>query len=705
MRLTLRTLLAYLDDTLDPEEAKNIGHKVAESDTAQELIARIKQVTRRRRLTVPPATGPGSKLDANTIAEYLDNVLTGDQPAELEEVCLNSDVHLAEMAACHQILALVVGEQALVPPTARQRMYGLVQGREAIPYRKPAVPKASRGVPAVKVPVDEDADEALLLGLPLYHRAGTATKWLVPLGALCLLVLAAVAFFMALPSLPHRPAPGNGTDNRVAAVIPIKDSQQPPAVVDKKPEGAEEKQADATPEKKGEDATERKPESVPDRKDEQPIEKKAEPIEKKAEPVEQKKPDAPPEPPRADRKELGKYVTQATAPPSVLLQRVSADAPWQRVRPGSGVMSNEELMSLPGYRSEIRLDNGVSLTLWGNLAEFGGFPVNESVVRLQNTPGFDLDLQLDRGQVVVANRKSEGPARVRVRFLDQSWDLTLQNNATEVSLALFGVPAPYSRDTSAEPPYIRMVLITLGGDAFLKLRTREFALPGMCMFEWDNLGLGSQGPRPLPRLPDWWSGTRVPSTKEGRSQMTALDELSKRLKGNTAVATALAEGFREPDEASRTLAVRCLMAIDDLSRVLDSLDEAKRLDTRLYAILALRHWLGISNDHEKQLRDMLVQQKRYTPGQADIVVQLLRGFTEKDWADPVTRSTVVDYLNHDRLPIRQLAHWLLNSVVPGAAKIKYDAAGDTATRQAGYEQWRKQIGADSRPLARPAPSK
>ena len=30
MRLTLRTLLAYLDDTLEPSETKMIGQKVAE---------------------------------------------------------------------------------------------------------------------------------------------------------------------------------------------------------------------------------------------------------------------------------------------------------------------------------------------------------------------------------------------------------------------------------------------------------------------------------------------------------------------------------------------------------------------------------------------------------------------------------------------------------------------------------------------------
>ena len=98
MRLTLRTLLAYLDDMLDPAETKLIGQKVAESDHAQELIARIKQVTRRRRLTTPPATGPNA-FEPNTVAEYLDNTLSPEQVAEVEKACLESDVHLAEIAA------------------------------------------------------------------------------------------------------------------------------------------------------------------------------------------------------------------------------------------------------------------------------------------------------------------------------------------------------------------------------------------------------------------------------------------------------------------------------------------------------------------------------------------------------------------------------------------------------------------------------
>jgi len=39
--------------------------------------------------------------------------------------------------------ALVLGEPALVPPTAKSRMYGLVKGPESIPFRKPAGPLPS----------------------------------------------------------------------------------------------------------------------------------------------------------------------------------------------------------------------------------------------------------------------------------------------------------------------------------------------------------------------------------------------------------------------------------------------------------------------------------------------------------------------------------------------------------------------------------
>src|SRR6516164_6850228 len=137
MRLTLRTLLAYLDDTLEPSQARLIGQKVGESPVAQELIDRIKRVTRRRSLANPPPLGDDSTLDPNTVAEYLSDELPPEELSEVEQTCLENDVYLAEVAACHQILTLMLSEPARVPPTARQRMYQLVKGPESIPYRRP----------------------------------------------------------------------------------------------------------------------------------------------------------------------------------------------------------------------------------------------------------------------------------------------------------------------------------------------------------------------------------------------------------------------------------------------------------------------------------------------------------------------------------------------------------------------------------------
>lgn len=125
MRLTLRTLLAYLDDVLEPAQAKEIGQKIKESSVATELVERIREVMRRRRLGAPDVEDEGKQTNANTIAEYLDNVLTPDQVTQLERVCLESDVNLAEVAAAHQILSLVLGEPVSVSAATKERMYAL----------------------------------------------------------------------------------------------------------------------------------------------------------------------------------------------------------------------------------------------------------------------------------------------------------------------------------------------------------------------------------------------------------------------------------------------------------------------------------------------------------------------------------------------------------------------------------------------------
>jgi len=685
VRLTLRTLLAYLDDTLEPHEIKAIGQKVAESDAAQELVARIKQITRRRRLTTPPEAGAGDKFGANTVAEYLDNELSTEQVAELEKTCLESDVHLAEVASCHQILTLVLGEPALVPPTARERMYGLVKGREAIPFRKAHVrPGASAD--------GDDHDDLFLGGLP---SSRGWMIWALPLAAALLIAALALAIWQALPA--DRIVVANNKTNPPQA-------PQPEKVADhtndaKPPDGPPTPTPTPTP-----DGPPPPPDGPPP------------------------PPDVRPNPPSKARAAVGRYVVPAKTGPSILVNREANQLSWKRLANGGQVFTTDDLVSLPGYQSELDLgpNGGAHLLLHGHVPEYSAhFKMDllmESAVRLhQPEAGFDLDLTLDRGRIYLSNHKPEGAVKVRLRFANETWDLTLLEPETEIGVDLAKV---YTRNIDyrgGEAPVQEVIWYLITGRAGVKIDYREFGnLPAPAFIRWDNKGAGATDPQRigsdvLPSFTTVWNktppvGTSKPETERIQLMRDALLSLSGSMSEKKAVDSALLEARQKEDAPMfRTLAIYSFGAIDAVDKLLGVLctdDAETHASDRNAAILTLRRWLArdpengnLIFDAKKDTGLLMKYDKRTSDAQATL--DFLHDFSEKDAGNPATFDLLVQRLRSDQLAVRELANWQLRHLSLGArvALPAYNAAWDADQRNAAADAWKALIGKELPPAS------
>jgi hypothetical protein len=163
MRLTLRTLLAWLDHVLPADEQKELGDKVTGSSAAQRLVDRIRQVIERPTISAPKVEGRGLAVDVNSVAEYLSNTLDPEQLESFERICLESDMHLAEVAACHNLLATADADPQVFEPLdarGRERLLAAVKHRSAALFseieRREAIANARDLKAAIKKHEEEE---------------------------------------------------------------------------------------------------------------------------------------------------------------------------------------------------------------------------------------------------------------------------------------------------------------------------------------------------------------------------------------------------------------------------------------------------------------------------------------------------------------------------------------------------------------------
>lgn len=734
MRLTLRTLLAYLDDTLDGAQVKQIGLKVAESDTAQELIARIKQVTRRRRLTTPPPTGTGSKLDANTIAEYLENKLSEDQVAEVEQVCLGSDVHLAELAACHQLLTLILGEPMLIPPTSRQRMYGLVKGREAIPFRKP------KTAPSNEEKTREDSyqqDEILRLGLPAWRqRSSWASRLTLLGGTLAACLLLALAIYQAT-----RPPEHDDSNGTMAAGSGDKKPSAPPDI---QPGPGAGKKTVTQPEPKG-NGTDKPDPNIPDDKT------KPKPMGNGTDKPDPKVPVPPPQPPppaglkiiaiaapKTAVKEVGKFERNPSPlEPSILLQKVKQAAQpgkWQHVDVlNPKVYTGAFLVSLPGYQSQIALKgDALLLKLQGALPEETpqAALAREAMVEIHQHEEVDLDLTLHRGKIVLVNRKDK-PAQIRLRFsnptdpdLGEVWDLLLKEKGTEIFVERNTAIAPGEQfyedkdHPSRKGPVAAIHVIVREGKVDLRRQSVTHTLqkpPGEARFYWvSSTGAGKQK---LDEVPDYaadktdFAEPKLPADVkpdmkkqildyhkrflETRQKMTkARKKLADEMLVNADKIDAVLKSLVKSNEyADRILAVRCYGSLDKLSGLVDALATRDLVDVRRCAIDTLRRWVSYERDNDYLLFKALSEQQ-YSSLDSISIITMLHGFSPQDaLTSAAIYEALIPKLNDPKMALRELAGLHLyvelqkHFPAPIGDTIQYSPDGTEAERAAAEEQW------------------
>jgi hypothetical protein len=428
--------------------------------------------------------------------------------------------------------------------------------------------------------------------------------------------------------------------------------------------------------------------------------------------------------PNQEAKEVGAYIA-LEGWFSVLLRREAEDRPWAVLRPEARVSTAQTLVSLPGYRSMIALDNGVNLTLWGNLPEFSPTPpVLESVVML-HAPAevIDLDFTLDRGRVVVANRKSSGPAQVRLRFLRQVWALELPDNKCEVAIELWGFPP--ERPAAAAPTPSRTCLgLFTKGRVRVKTPREDLDLGDCSRVSWQAAAPETTHRTDLKERPAWWDKAPDPNVPAVKSAMASLLAWSQLLGGsNTVSATKTSPADADsviatikkhledqdlPDPDNQVVGVCFLAALDDVESLIHSLADQRYAKLRNPSVFALQTWLSRDGRRAGELA-RTIERRRDAPNMntAELIVRLLQLYPPEELDKAQTYETLVRQLDDANPLVRTLSFWQLEHLgrrghLPKeAGDVAYDPSWGEEKRSSAIKKWKEFLANGKVPVRSP----
>ena len=710
MRLTLRTLLAYLDGILEPNDAEDIAKKVEESEYASGLVHRIRDVMRRLRLGAPTLTGKGPDLDPNTVAEYLDNTLSSSDVTDFEKVCLDSDVHLAEVASSHQILTLVLGEPAEIDPQSRERMYQLKDAQAS------ATPPPITARPAGAAPTldlgDADRDWSgrkprLKPTVPEYLRdphkkrrrwpVAAAVALVVCLAVVVLMVLgqferdtllgdALARLFTASEDVATRPEdaePGSLTKGQETQQVSQADkSTGEPTETSAEDAATESGTAPSTApvEEPGETATgdvvaEPGVETVVDVAGEGPPEKAVTEPSVEPEAVSENEPvvPMPPLPPEP----LGRLVSSN----QVLLKDDPASG-WVRVAANQMLMP-QRLLVLPTYRAKLTLTVGITLEILGDT----------QIELLASSPGELPGIRALYGRVVLAPL-AEANAGLRVVFGDRSGVVTFSDAESVAALEVWRVHL-LGTDPEAGPPHIVANLYSVaGGVAWDEASTGEAQeVLRLAPSQWVRFNAGwTSAPMAAEKLPAW-----IVAEPLGPLDQRASAALAEGLRTDRLARLGLLElRLSRPQKEVKWLALRCLANIGQFRDMIAMLNDVDHKLNWPDYIAELR--AAVARDPESAEAVHADLEKQY-PRQADELYRMLWGYSDED-LQAGEDEELVRALDDDLLAVRVLSYWNLKDLT--GLGLFYKPEQTPAKRQQPMLRWRQRLEAKEIRVKAPA---
>ena len=725
MRLTLRTLLAYMDDILEPAQAREIGVKIAESEVATGLVNRIRDVVRRRRLTAPDLEGPGAGLDPNTVAEYLDNTLTPQGVADVERVCLESDLHLAEVAASHQILTLVLGEPVDVPPRSRERLYALVP--------RTSVPAAVEEEPGPRFSAKPAAATTFGSNVPEYLRPRPFWKRALPYAAVALLLLVWLGLFALDPTFMagFRGEPENAASSQVAGGQPDNGGAKGDAVAVAagKSTGAGAGQSSSSP---GEslastgagldldtaDLPAIDPPAPPDLPDGEPIVGAAPPIDlplpadvitpepaagqapTEPEEVAVAAPEpAPAQPARTEAAEAAPAAPVAERAPQI--QYASRDGVLLHHNPDAQGGDGEWFV-LP-YRSMLHPGELVASPEPFDALLDVTAPVSRVVLAggtaarvLEPTDAAPLALAVSRGRIVLQSKsdmaENAEAAKAAIAVGEELWQLQLRPGTVcgvEIAPKL---PQQFEQDF--EGNWYRAALFVAQGDvriddgagwsqvvrgpAYLSLNPEDRAVAGQVDPAAPQTVAST--PQPLAVVPQWLDPNGATKTLIMQRYAKMFEEqLDKEQPLRLSIFTIVRDAIPQVSE----LAVRCLSLTGQPYLLVDALAKARYEETRLAAIEGLRTWLTVSPANGQRVREEL--DRLFPDSDVETIYKLLWGYGEEDARNEFTSKELVGWLEHSNIVVRELAFYHIYRLT--GRRYDYRPNGPETQRRAAVNRW------------------